>query len=266
MSSLCGDCENGVLNDCFNDGCVTANGVQRVIMSINQRLPGPAINVCKGDRIIVDLKNLIAGAGLSYHWHGILQKKTPWMDGVALVTQCPINTANTFRYAFYASDAGTHVSHAHSGVHRSNGLAGKLCVREPNDPHKNAYDYDLAEHSVLLLDWINELAENEEPGIRNASQKPDSVLINGFGSYFDTNANNYKYSPMEVFYVQRGKKHRFRIANAGSHVCPLEISVGIPFILLRFFSITLKHFIIAGKRPQIDCYFHRWITNRTGCD
>lgn len=164
------------------------------------------------------------------------------MDGVALVTQCPINTANTFRYAFYASEAGTHVSHAHSGVHRSNGLAGKLCVREPNDAHANAYDYDLAEQNILLTDWTNELAENEEPGIRNATQKPDSILINGFGSYFDRKANKYKYAPMQVFYVQRAKKHRFRIANAGSHVCPLEISVS-SFNFVSFFYITSKHLI-----------------------
>lgn len=226
MLSLCVNCEYGVLNDCFKAGCVTANGVQRVIMSINQQLPGPAINVCKGDRIIVDLKNLIAGIGLSYHWHGLSQERTPWMDGVALLTQCPINTANTFRYAFHTSDAGTHVSHAHSGVHRSNGIVGSLVVREENDPNAELYDYDLAEHTILLFDWDNEVAESHEPGVRNASFKPDGVLINGLGNYFNPQTNKYSHAPMEVFYVQRGKRHRFRIANAGTHICPTEISVG----------------------------------------
>lgn len=225
-----------MLADCFKAGCVTANGMQRVIMSINQQLPGPAINVCKGDRIIVDLKNLIAGVGLSYHWHGLNQHRTPWMDGVALLTQCPINTANSFRYAFHASDAGTHVAHAHSGVHRSNGLVSQLVVREENDPNAELYDYDLAEHTILLFDWDNEVAESHEPGTRNASLKPDGVLINGFGNYFNPETNKYSYAPMEAFYVQRGKKHRFRIANAGTHICPIEISVGRFFLVSPFLT------------------------------
>lgn len=257
-----------MLSDCFKEGCVSGNGVQRVIMSINQRLPGPGIHVCKGDRIIVDLKNLIAGVGLSYHWHGLHQRESPWMDGVALLTQCPINSANTFRYAFYASEAGTHVSHAHTGVHRSNGLAGPLVVRERNDPNAQLYDYDLAEHNILLLDWDNELAESQEPGIRNASQKPDSVLINGFGNYFDAKTNKYKYAPMEAFYVQRGKKHRFRIANAGTHICPVEISVSpfVKFSSLIYRSTCSIYLIIdAGKRPQVNRNCHRWMANRTSC-
>lgn len=248
--SLCGNCEYGVLSDCFKAGCITGNGVQRVIMSINQRLPGPPINVCKGDRIIVDLKNHISGIGLSYHWHGISQEKTPFMDGVALLTQCPINTGNTFRYAFYASEAGTHVAHAHSGVHRSNGLVGPLIVREENDPNDKMYDYDLAEHHILLFDWDNELAESHEPGVQNASPKPDSVLINGFGNYFDTKVNKYKFAPMEVFYVQRGKKHRLRIANAGTHICPIEISVcRFCFSLRFFFNLSKKLF----RKFYFDC-------------
>lgn len=225
-----------MLDDCCKAGCVTANGVQRVIMSINQQLPGPAINVCKGDRIIVDLKNLIAGVGLSYHWHGLSQQRTPWMDGVASLTQCPINTANTFRYVFHASEAGTHVSHAHSGVHRSNGLVGQFVVREENDPNADLYDYDLAEHTILLFDWDNEVAESHEPGIRNTPLKPDGVLINGLGNYFNPKTNKYSYAPMQVFYVQRGKKHRFRIANAGTHICPIEISVSNFLRRFTFFS------------------------------
>lgn len=83
--SLCGGCENGTLSDCFNTGCIPGSGVERGIMTINQQLPGPSINVCKGDRIIVDVSNHMPGQGLTIHWHGIHQKKTPWMDGIAMV-------------------------------------------------------------------------------------------------------------------------------------------------------------------------------------
>lgn len=195
-------------------------------MTTNQKLPGPAINVCKGDRIIVDVTNHMAGQGLAIHWHGLHQEKTPWMDGIGMVSQCPIHTGNTFRYSFYASEAGTHAWHAHSGVHRTNGLIGTLVIREANDPNADLYDYDLAEDSVLLTDWDNHMGEDNDPGIRKVlATLPSSVLINGHSSYHDTKTDVYKFAPMAVFYVQRGKRHRFRIANTGSHVCPFGITV-----------------------------------------
>ena len=214
-------------------------------MSINQKLPGPEINVCKGDRIIVDVTNHMAGQGLTIHWHGLHQRETPWYDGVPMVTQCPINTGNTFRYKFKASEAGTLFYHAHSGVHRSNGVVGKFVVRDPNEPHANAYDYDLAEHSILLLDWNNDMAEEKAPGIRSVRSLPDGILINGFGNYFDPNNGDYKYAPIAVFYVERGKKHRFRFANAGSHPCAQEIWVRFFLLRIIFLVLLFNEYLLA---------------------
>lgn len=110
-----------------------------------------------------------------------------------------------------------------------NGVVGKLTVRDSIDPHANAYDFDLAEHQILITDWDNSLADDKEPGIRGKPTLPDSILINGFGGYSNPQTNQNSYAPIEVFYVERGKKHRFRIANAGSYDCPLELSVRILF-------------------------------------
>lgn len=39
---LCANCTNGVIDDCFANGCVPANGnYGRTIYTINQRLPAP---------------------------------------------------------------------------------------------------------------------------------------------------------------------------------------------------------------------------------
>lgn len=38
------------------------------------------------------------------------------MDGVPLVTQCPISPASSFRYNFIAENPGTHFYHSHSGI------------------------------------------------------------------------------------------------------------------------------------------------------
>lgn len=84
-----------------------------------------------------------------------------WMDGIAMVTQCPISSGNSFRYAFYATEKGSNFWHAHSGLHRMNGLVGSLVVREKNDPNAELYDYDLAEHTVILTDFDNHIAEGK---------------------------------------------------------------------------------------------------------
>jgi FtsP/CotA-like multicopper oxidase with cupredoxin domain len=48
--------------------------------------------------VIVSVHNNITGPedGTSLHWHGLLQKDTPWMDGVPSVTQCPIAPGSSF--------------------------------------------------------------------------------------------------------------------------------------------------------------------------
>lgn len=73
------------------------DGVERSIISVNRMIPGPTIDVCEGDRIVVDVANRIEGEGLTIHWHGIFQKDSQYYDGAAHVTQCPIPEQTTFR-------------------------------------------------------------------------------------------------------------------------------------------------------------------------
>lgn len=224
---LCNKCGNESISDCFQNGCLPANGEARTLYVINQQMPGPAIHVCKDDRVIIDITNYIPGQELSIHWHGLHQKETPWMDGVPMVTQCPILSGTSFRYMFYARQAGTQYYHSHSGFQRTNGIIGKFIVREPNDPNAACYDYDLPEHSVLLSDWTNKLPEEMAPGCKNQVVEPDSVLINGYGTYRDRTTGVNTFAPIEVFYVEKGKRHRFRVDGASSHDCELELSVCI---------------------------------------
>lgn len=55
------------------------------------------------------------GEETTIHWHGFLQKETPFMDGVPMVTQCPISSGAIFRYRMTARNAGTFFYHSHSG-------------------------------------------------------------------------------------------------------------------------------------------------------
>ena len=74
------------------------------------------LQVCENDILVVDIVNRVPGQGFGIHWRGQPQKETPMMDGVPMVTQCPISSSTTFQYKFRASRAGTHMWHAHTGT------------------------------------------------------------------------------------------------------------------------------------------------------
>ena len=98
LSKACLDCPFNKTN-CARKDCVSANGLNRAIMVVNRMLPGPSIRVCIGDEIRIRLYNLLHMAeGTSIHWHGLTQRGTPYMDGVSMITQCPINAHSFFDY------------------------------------------------------------------------------------------------------------------------------------------------------------------------
>ncbi|XP_046493313.1 uncharacterized protein [Neodiprion pinetum] len=232
MGTACRNCSDGVLEDCYLPQCIPADGVQRGMMSVNRQLPGPPINVCKNDLIVVNVKNQMPGTGSTIHWHGILQKNSPWMDGVPYVTQCPIGESS-FRYAFQADVAGTYFWHSHSGLQRVNGLYGALVIREPivDEPWSDGtYDFDLPEHTIVLSDWMHETAEMFFPGLPNREPGvlPDAILINGLGRYHNSSTSkdfvNLTF-PLATFHVSRNSSYRFRVINAASHPCEFQFQI-----------------------------------------
>lgn len=228
-------CLNCPLNKthCSALNCVSANGLKRAIMTINRMIPGPAIDVCEGDTIIVNLYNsLHLGEGTSIHWHGITQKGTQFMDGVSMITQCPVISHTSFQYNFKASDHGTHLWHAHAGIQRADGIFGPLIVRQYDDDniHLDKYDFDLVEHIITMNDWINETSIAKFSGHHHNDfdNKPHSLLINGKGVINKasfTEQYSYIETPRALFTVKPGFRYRFRLINAGFLYCPLEFSI-----------------------------------------
>lgn len=168
--------------------CITADGIERGVMSINRQIPGPTIVVCHNDIIVVDIINHMGGTATTIHWHGFHMRSTPFMDGVPFITQCPIDFANTFRYSFRATESGTQFYHSHAGHHKVNGHYGAVIVRSDKklDPHSKLYDLDLKDHVIVASDWMHDVAEMFMPGLTTRAQgiNPDSVLINGRGQFF----------------------------------------------------------------------------------
>lgn len=88
-------------------------------LAINGETPGPAIIACQNDTIIVDVRNFLPdGLETSIHWHGFAQNEEPYMDGVPMITQCPILSKSMFQYKFRAIQPGSYYYHAHSGKYK----------------------------------------------------------------------------------------------------------------------------------------------------
>jgi FtsP/CotA-like multicopper oxidase with cupredoxin domain len=65
-------------------GIISPDGVNKSVLLINDQFPGPLLQANWGDTFQITVINQITGPeeGTSLHWHGILQKTTPYYDGV----------------------------------------------------------------------------------------------------------------------------------------------------------------------------------------
>ncbi|XP_076235741.1 uncharacterized protein LOC143180095 [Calliopsis andreniformis] len=225
----CALCTPNVTNSvCANCQCIPGDGVNRMALTVNRMMPGPSIQVCEGDYLVIDVLNHIDGEAVTIHWHGLYQKGTQYYDGVPTLTQCPINSGNTFRYQFYASNSGTHFWHAHTALHKMDGIFGSLIVRKPTreDPNSCLYNFDVSSHVILINDWMHEQATERFPG-RNlgvTGQSSDAFLINGKGrsTNFDGSRTNTSF---EVFTVEAKQRYRFRLINAFCTTCASQFTI-----------------------------------------
>ncbi|KAH8690199.1 multicopper oxidase-domain-containing protein [Talaromyces proteolyticus] len=164
------------------------DGVTKPVYLINGRFPGPTIEARPGDELVIDVYNSVAKEeGISIHWHGLSMKGTIEMDGVVGVSQCAIGPfeSYTYRFRIETNQFGTFWYHAHSGVQRADGLYGGLVVHEPAG---NTSRDQRSEHLLLIGDWYHRQADAvfewyHNPGHFGMQPAPDSLLINGKGSY-----------------------------------------------------------------------------------
>ncbi|XP_039747441.1 L-ascorbate oxidase-like [Pararge aegeria] len=185
----------------------------RPALTINNLTPGPAIRVCLHDIVIVKVKNKVPNQDVTLHWHGVEQKGTPYMDGVPMITQCPIVFGSTYEYAFIASSPGTFFYHTDSVSHQSDGVYGSLIVDQPQplEPHASLYDYDRSEeHTLMVGAKFNELLTGHLEGVNQI--RPDNLSVNG--DEMDTK-----------IFVMQGYGYRLRLINAIALECPLLINV-----------------------------------------
>lgn len=203
-------------------GFISPDGVNKSSILINNAFPGPTIEANWGDTITVKVCNHITGPeeGTSLHWHGILQKSSPWYDGVPAVDQCPIAPGECMTYAFLADVYGTSWYHSHYSAQYSAGVAGAMIIHGPSQV---AYDHDVG--PILLSDWYHQTYEQlVEEVMASPPLGPltsDSNLINGKMSFDCAQLTNKSQqctsnAGLSKFNFQSGKKHRLRLINSGA--------------------------------------------------
>lgn len=181
------------------------------IVTVNGQFPGPQITAREGDRVIIKVVNHVQH-NVTIHWHGVRQLRTGWADGPAYVTQCPIQTGQSYVYNFtITGQRGTLFWHAHISWLRAT-LYGPIVILPRRGvpypfpkPHK--------EVAVIFGEWWKADTEtiiNQATQTGLAPNISDAYTINGLPGPF------YNCSAKDTFKlkVNPGKTYLLRLVNA----------------------------------------------------
>ncbi|GAV60021.1 Cu-oxidase domain-containing protein/Cu-oxidase_2 domain-containing protein/Cu-oxidase_3 domain-containing protein [Cephalotus follicularis] len=181
------------------------------IVTVNGRFPGPTIYVREGDRVIVNVTNH-AQYNMSIHWHGLKQYRNGWADGPAYITQCPIQTGNSYSYDFNVTgQRGTLWWHAHILWLRATVYGAVVILPKQGTPFP--FPQPHIEEIILLGEWWHtDVEEVEKQGIKTGlpPNMSDAHTINGKPGPLFPCSEKHTFA-MEV---EQGKTYLLRIINA----------------------------------------------------
>ncbi|KAL3614067.1 Laccase-11 [Castilleja foliolosa] len=195
---------------------VQVNKVSRLchakpIVTVNGMFPGPTIYARDGDRLRINVTNH-AQYNMSIHWHGIKQYRNGWADGPAYVTQCPIQTGQSYIYDFNVTQQrGTLWWHAHILWLRATVYGAIVIMPKIGTPYPFPQP-DLEQNLVLGEWWNNDVEEIVKQGnkLGLAPNVSDAHTINGKpGPLFPCSEKH-----THVIEVEQGKTYLLRIINA----------------------------------------------------
>ncbi|KAI8015840.1 Laccase-17 [Camellia lanceoleosa] len=181
------------------------------IVTVNGQFPGPRIVAREGDTLLIKVVNHVQN-NVSIHWHGIRQLQSGWADGPAYITQCPIQTGQSYVYNYtIVGQRGTLFWHAHISWLRVT-VYGPIIIRpKHNVPYPFAKPYK--EVPIIFGEWFN---ADPEAVISQALQTgggpnvSDAYTINGLPGPL------YNCSKKDTFKlnVKPGKTYLLRFINA----------------------------------------------------
>ncbi|KAJ4849170.1 Laccase-17 [Turnera subulata] len=181
------------------------------IVTVNGQFPGPRIIAREGDRLLIKVANHVQN-NITIHWHGIRQLRSGWADGPAYITQCPIQTGQSYVYNFtITGQRGTLFWHAHISWLRAT-LYGPIVILPKKGvpypfprPHK--------EVPIIFGEWWKadtETVINQATQTGGAPNNSDAFTINGLPGPL------YNCSGKDTFKlkVKPGRTYLLRLINA----------------------------------------------------
>ncbi|WOH00924.1 hypothetical protein DCAR_0520300 [Daucus carota subsp. sativus] len=181
------------------------------IVTVNGMLPGPTVYAREGDQILINVTNH-AQYNLSIHWHGLKQFRNGWADGPAYITQCPIQTGNTYTYNMTVKgQRGTLWWHAHILWLRATVYGAIVIMPKEGTPFPFPQPY--REANLVLGEWWNgdvETIVKQGNKLGLPPQMSDAHTINGKPGPLFPCSEKHTFA-MEV---ESGRTYLLRIINA----------------------------------------------------
>jgi FtsP/CotA-like multicopper oxidase with cupredoxin domain len=172
-----------------------AAGMTAHLWGYNGQSPGPTIECVEGDRVRIFVTNKLPEY-TTVHWHGVHVPNG--MDGVAGLTQPPIQPGESWVYEFDMLHAGTFMYHPHADdtVQMAMGLLGCIVVH-PQNPATLAVDRDF----IFVMN-----AYDIEPG----SYTPRVNTMTDFNLW---TWNSRAFPGISPLVARQGDRVRIRIGN-----------------------------------------------------
>ncbi|KAD3068227.1 hypothetical protein R6Q59_023196 [Mikania micrantha] len=181
------------------------------VTTVNGKFPGPRVLAREGDRVVIKVVNHVSN-NITIHWHGIRQLRTGWADGPAYITQCPIQTGQSYVYNFtIVGQRGTLWYHAHISWIRATLYGPIIILPRKNESYPFVKPYK--EVPIMLGEWWKadtEAVVNQAIQTGAGPNNSDSYTINGFPGPSKNCSSNETYR----LKVKPGKTYLLRLINA----------------------------------------------------
>ncbi|KAI6691179.1 hypothetical protein NL676_028007 [Syzygium grande] len=224
---------------------ITRNCSSWSLLLVNESLPGPTIEVHKGDLVFVNVHNH-GDHGVTLHWHGVKQPRNPWSDGPEYITQCPIPPGTNFTYEVnFTTEEGTLFWHAHSDWTRAT-VHGAIVIL-PEEGTTYPFPKPDGEEIIVLGSWYSQgddLNTDLDEDLDEGNDVPRSVgyMINGeFGDFVACSQDSTYH-----MYVDYGKTYHLRIINAAVS--------GELFFAIADHNLTVVGADAAYTKPLVSPY------------
>ena len=171
----------------------------------NGQTPGPTIEAVEGDRVRFIVTNKLPEP-TSVHWHGALLPNG--MDGVAGLTQKPIQSGETVKYEFTLRQQGTLMYHPHYDemLQMAMGMMGFFIIH-PKVPPPVRVDRDYA---IFLMEWA----------VAPGTYTPNPNIMTDFNLF---TFNSRVWPGTAPMIARLGERVRVRLANLSMDSHPIHM-------------------------------------------